>query len=180
MRSDVIYSTVFQVMPSPGPVGVQLPDLVTAFVAVLLVARLRARGATLDRRLRMTGYGVVIGLVLLTIWGVADAMTRPTAETQLSAAVQSGKGHTVEGPVEQFVPGSFVSKRPESFIVNGIGFHYSEGIDFGGFNETAERGGPMHEGLQVRIEYVRSNDVFPQAIDIGNVITRIEVAVPGS
>jgi len=58
----------------------------------------------------------------------------------------------------------YTGHQDETFTVNGVRFSYS---DFGvtcGFNNSASHGGPIREGLQVRIHYV------------GNAILRLEVA----
>ncbi len=59
----------------------------------------------------------------------------------------------VEGTVKQFVPGPSNGKGDESFIVNRKKFAYSDFLLNGGFNNTSPYGGPIHEGLKVRVGY---------------------------
>ena len=42
----------------------------------------------------------------------------------------------------------------ESFTVSGVPFSYSDYIPEAGFNQTSAHGGPIHQGLPVRIWYV--------------------------
>jgi hypothetical protein len=52
----------------------------------------------------------------------------------------------------------------ESFCVQEQCFSYSDYVVTTGFHNTASHGGPIREGLNVRIEY------------IGNIILKLEVA----
>jgi hypothetical protein len=65
---------------------------------------------------------------------------------------RSGQFSVVEGRVSNFRPMPYTGHAAESFTVNGLLFSYS---DFDkskcGFRNTASHGGPIREGLQVRI-----------------------------
>jgi hypothetical protein len=63
------------------------------------------------------------------------------------------KFEVVEGTVKQFVPMPVNGHSEESFVVNGKKFAYSDFEVTGGFNNTSSHGGPIHEGLKVRIAY---------------------------
>jgi hypothetical protein len=52
----------------------------------------------------------------------------------------------------------------ESFLVDGQSFKYNDAAYNGGFEKSSLYGGPIREGLQVRIWYV------------DNVIVRLEIA----
>ena len=66
----------------------------------------------------------------------------------------NGSTEVVEGKVEQFVPMPYHGHAQETFIVNGRYFSYSDYDQTKGFNNTQSHGGPMKEGLQVRITHV--------------------------
>ena len=70
----------------------------------------------------------------------------------------SGKTSYVEGTVADLktVP------KMESFSVKGVCFNYSDDVITEGFNNMSSRGGPIRQGLYVRIWYV------------GNVILKLE------
>jgi hypothetical protein len=81
--------------------------------------------------------------------------------SELGDALSRGGYEVVEGRVTEY---SSYGKDSESFTVGGHGFSYS-GYDLTkGFNQTRAKGGPIREGLQVRIAYVDES------------IVRIEVA----
>ena len=63
----------------------------------------------------------------------------------------------VEGPVERFVPERADGHGIESFVVSGVQFSYMSGVYDGGFNDTAFLGGPIREGLQVRVYYLSTS-----------------------
>jgi hypothetical protein len=79
------------------------------------------------------------------------------------AELKQGNYNVVEGPVTDFVPMAYGHKG-ERFTVSGQRFSYSDDIVTTGFHHAAADGGPIHEGLYVRISYVR------------NTILKLEVA----
>jgi hypothetical protein len=78
--------------------------------------------------------------------------------------LREGRYSVVEGPVSDFMPMPYEGHAQESFTVNGHRFSYSDYIMTAGFRNTASHGGPIREGLYVRISYS------------GNLILRLEVA----
>jgi len=71
------------------------------------------------------------------------------------AAMKNGRTQFVEGKVTDFVPMPYGGHAEESFSVQSQRFSYS---DFGltsGFNSTSSHGGPIREGLEVRIWHLR-------------------------
>lgn len=79
-------------------------------------------------------------------------------------ALDHGQYSVIEGQVTNFVPMPYEGHSDESFVVKGHRFSYSDYILTPGFHNTASHGGPIHEGLYVRVTYV------------GNLILRLEVA----
>ena len=74
--------------------------------------------------------------------------------------LRSGDYSIVEGTVEQFRK----TREMESFVVNGKFFQYSDSWATSGFNNTTSSGGPMKNGLHVRIAHP------------ANLILRLEIA----
>ena len=72
----------------------------------------------------------------------------------LRAAARDGSTEIVEGKVEQFVPMPYTGHAQETFLVNGSYFAYSDYDLTKGFNRTQSHGGPIKEGLHVRITHV--------------------------
>ena len=70
----------------------------------------------------------------------------------------------VEGVVKNFRPMPYEGHQDECFSVQAQTFCYSDYVVTVGFNNSASHGGPIREGLRVRVSY------------IGNTIIRLEVA----
>ena len=71
-------------------------------------------------------------------WSAVDTMRKNRAEV-------------VEGVVTDFRPMPHAGHAMESFVVQGVRFEYSDYIITAGFNNTSSHGGPIREGLSVRI-----------------------------
>lgn len=69
-------------------------------------------------------------------------------------AYAAGQFHTVEGSVAQFIPMPYSGHRPESFVLNGHKFEYSDFDDELGFHNASSHGGPIRNGLCLRISYI--------------------------
>lgn len=67
------------------------------------------------------------------------------------------KGSVVEGDVQDFVPMPFEGHANEHFCVKSTCFFYSDFIDTGAFNNTASHGGPVRNGLKMRVTYWRNS-----------------------
>ena len=80
-----------------------------------------------------------------------------------SAARKSNRAQIAQGLVTDFKPMPFTGHAMESFCVSGKCFSYSDNVITAGFNNTASHGGPIREGLPVRVTY------------IGNTILKLEV-----
>ena len=85
-----------------------------------------------------------------TLWTAATFASTLVQYRQAVDALQTGQARITEGNVEHFAQ---VPTKGESFDVNGVKFWYSDNVIIAGFNHTAYLGGPMHEGLPVRIWY---------------------------
>ena len=65
-----------------------------------------------------------------------------------------GDYRVVQGVVKDFDPMPTGGHADESFTVGGLAFDYSDfDLSKGGFNSAASHGGPIREGLLVRISY---------------------------
>ena len=69
-----------------------------------------------------------------------------------------GQLAVVVGPVENFHPMPVTGHDTERFTVSNVHFAYSDYVVTSGFNQTSSNGGPIHEGLQVRIWYTGPSD----------------------
>ena len=77
-------------------------------------------------------------------------------------ALRGGRAIVVEGAVRDFLPGG-ESRKTETFKVGGRSYEYSQSEVQAGFNTVASQGGPIRDGLGVRIH------------DVDGQIARLEV-----
>lgn len=103
-------------------------------------------------------FGFALFMTILWIWSVGSEYYKSIT------AFGSGKYKIVEGRVTDFVPMPYEGHADERFRVNGVPFSYSDYSITCGFNNSASHGGPISEGLYVRISYV------------GNIILKLEIA----
>jgi hypothetical protein len=82
---------------------------------------------------------------------------------------QAGHFSTITGKVTNLRSGF----KSECFNVEQIQFCYSDYVLTGGFNQTGTYGGPIREGLRVRISYMATS---PNGCH--NVILRLEAQKP--
>jgi LPXTG-motif cell wall-anchored protein len=159
------YATVFDTA-STGykPLWFVLVGAVFIGLSVLLI---RFRRASPKWRERSTVARVIYpyGLLFFSVIWTIGAFIRGYQEigTALEAA-NTGTAQIVEGPVTNFVPAPATGHANESFCVSNACFSYSDYVVTPGFNQTSSHGGPIHEGLNVRITYV------------GNTILKLEVS----
>ena len=103
-------------------------------------------------------------IIFCLLWTLAAFAITYVDYSNCYHALSSGEASYVEGTVDNFVqlPDQWNEKK-ESFTVNGVPFSYSDYVVTAGFNKTRSHGGPIHQGLPVRIWYV------------GNEIVKLEI-----
>lgn len=161
---------------------VQVADSVKCWIAyepslawwIPAVALLMAAGCYLISRL-LDGVRRVLALVLCVfsilfagageIWAVRDHM-------RALKAARSPETPSVEGWVQDFNPAPYGGHVDEAFTVDGVRFAYSDYVVTGGFRQTASHGGPVREGIYVRIRYIPG---YSGTLYGGNLIVRLEV-----
>lgn len=109
--------------------------------------------------------GVVYFLVFLTLLGGVGFVY-----TNMKTALASARNTCIleEGKVEDFV--AFLSG--DQFKVNDTKFKYSSNSITGGFNHPSKKGGPIAEGLQVRLCYIGDRFLGGKSV----LIVRVEIA----
>lgn len=88
------------------------------------------------------------------LWTLDAGLGIGHEQTSLREKYAEGKFKVVEGQVEHFDPMPKSGHKMESFTVNGVKFEYSDYIVTPGFHNAASLGGPIREGLPVRISYI--------------------------
>ena len=84
---------------------------------------------------------------------------------QAVSAMRNNRAAFIEGIVTDFKPMPYTGHAMESFVVYGVRFEYSDYVITAGFNNTTSHGGPIREGLPVRIWY-RAIEIL--RLDIAN------------
>ena len=113
----------------------------------------------------MRRYGVYIFTGFFTIWTLLNFATTYSDYAYAKNEYLEGKAGVVEGAVSNFKPGTIVrGSAYENFCVQSNCFTYSDYGEQTGFNTMAINGGPIREGLPVRVTFV------------GDTIVKLEVA----
>ena len=102
--------------------------------------------------------------VFAVAWTLVNFVVTYQQYHKVVTALRNGQYSVVEGPVTDFVPMPYTGHAMVRFTVGGHRFSYSDYVVTSGYNNTASHGGPIREGLYVRVSY------------IGNLILRLEVA----
>lgn len=97
------------------------------------------------------------------IWTLAAFVGTYGDYRRAQEAQAAGTASVVEGVVTDFVPMPVTGHAMEHFCVSGVCFNYSDYVMTAGFNRTSSHGGPIREGLPIRVTY------------IGNTILKLEV-----
>jgi hypothetical protein len=157
------YQVVFDVAES-GYKGWTFPALGMIFVVIGLFVvvfrnRLPTRGPKWAAR---TFPFVFLGVAVL--WVAATLSSTYGEYLRFRGALREQTAAVVEGKVERFAPMAQSGHALESFCVKDACFRYSDYLVTSAFNKPSSKGGPISEGLQVRVTY------------LGNAILRLEVA----
>ena len=147
------YRTVYDATGEIPGVGLPIAGLfVFAFCLLLWALRNQvfsgADSAAASARKRVLLY-FLVGSFLFT-FGTTIAAVQSYRDGPQRLA--EGRALVVEGVVEGFQP-MRTGHDTEHFTVRGVRFSYSNFIYGQGFNQTTWAGGPMREGLRVRIHY---------------------------
>lgn len=111
-------------------------------------------------RRRFVGYFM---LVFACLWSGIAFVGMYADYRALHTAYENHDFSVVEGNVTDFRPMPYEGHKDECFSVNSQTFCYSDYDVSSGFNNSASHGGPIRDGLAVRVSYV------------GNTIVRLEV-----
>jgi hypothetical protein len=141
-----MYETVFLVTEKhfefwPGALGITL-SCVTLLLGYLLGRRKPVLWRT---TLGICFFGLTLSIFVLTVMYLDFR--------NLRNAYLGGDYIVVEGPVVHFRPMGERGDEKESFSVGSASFEYSPNYLTPGFNQPAYRGGPIREGLWVRVTH---------------------------
>lgn len=124
---------------------VEWRELLTSIVIVILGALVVLRE---ERRYRFGGiFLIAIGLSFLVLGTGASAIQH----RDLVMRLRSGKYENVEGAITDFSPGSFDGHVQERFTVAGHRYTFSSAKSMAGYHDVQGAGGPLGDGVRVRI-----------------------------
>jgi hypothetical protein len=154
------YHTVFEITRS----SIDWSFPIAGFVLVVLGIGL----IWLSRKYRWQQFGNKFSgyfLVLFSLIWLAATLGFPYSQYRgLEAAYRSGGYSMAEGEVKDFRPMPYEGHADECFSVNSKRFCYSDYEITAGFHHANSHGGPIKQGLPVRVFY------------IGDTIVRLDVA----
>jgi hypothetical protein len=148
------YRTVFEL-------SFRYLDLIWLFLAILFFAvglqRYRAQDAKKSRTSQRISGIFVMFLSMLCFW--TATRSEIIVYLKMKRALREGNYQVAEGRVEHFVPMPYQGHAAETFDVRGVRFSYSTYDVTPCFKYTASHGGPIREGLEVRISYKATDDI---------------------
>jgi hypothetical protein len=141
------YRTVFVVLQVSPPSWLSLvvPTAITIFTVLATVAFVRYK----TRRVAV----VVAYVVTLFMAMVLSPAGVPNMYARAKDTYVKGDYSIAEGTVSNFHPMPYSGHQNETFSVNGVEFSYSDYVMVPCFNNTTSHGGPIRDGLHVRIAY---------------------------
>ena len=153
MTQMAAYETAFSILDTPCPYWIATIFIASLGIGLLLLSppmKRRALAKHSTVRARTVAAGFLINGLVWTVIGVVLI----TECASLKDALRAGRVSVIEGTVEDFRPMLVPSNKDESFRVKGRVFRYSDYNLSSGFSTTVSHGGPIREGLTVRISYV--------------------------
>ncbi len=164
MSAQNDYYTVFTVLQQsvPWQERLILPGIILFGIIGVVIAIIQRWGRLSKSFIVLTAVVCAVFLLL-----AAYAYSSPGVQDMYARAKDAyvqGQYSMVEGTVTNFHPMPYSGHQNETFFVNGMQFSYSDYVLVPCFNNTSSHGGPIHEGLRVRIAYS------------GNCILKLEVS----
>src|SRR3954447_5405799 len=99
---------------------------------------------------RMLKWFRLLFIGFAVLWTIVSFAVTYVDYRQAVNALRSGRAKVIEGPVEDY---QAIRLKSESFTVQGVRFRVSDYNATAGFNNMASKGGPIREGLPVKIWY---------------------------
>jgi hypothetical protein len=142
------YHTVFSVLQQSVPLA---PLAIPPFIA--LAATFILGYAVWKRQAPVLPALLVWLLILGAVYAISGGSAVRDMYAKPKQDFRAGNFKVIEGRVANFHPMRPQGHEMETLSVGGVRFSYSDFILTGCFNNTASHGGPLREGLPVRISY---------------------------
>ena len=144
------YVTVFEITQKPFQWW--FPGFGLIFVLIGAVLIWIGRRWASQKHAKVTGYFM---LAFASLWVLIAFGSTSSSYRQSVESYRNGNYAVVEGRVENFQPMPYEGHQDECFSVRGQRFCYSDYEIQPGFNQSASHGGPIREGLPVRIAFYK-------------------------
>jgi len=146
------YHVVFSMSQGDLPTNPILFFYVVGSVLLLLCIGLffAKRNSEIARGIRIILLGLGLGCFVVAI----SFKGLQSNYDGLADNLENGNALVTEGVVENFHPMPVTGHDSEHFTVKGNYFSYSDFEVTGAFNNSSSHGGPIREGLNVRITYL--------------------------
>ena len=146
------YVSVFDASASPyRNLSFLVPDLPLLVVGIVMVVRPEWLEVVFRKPLERRWLFRWSFFLFVAAWTIGATASTLGDSYEASRSVRDGRCRIVEGRVNHFHPMPFTGHDEESFDVNGVKFAYSDYVVSAGYNKTASHGGPIRQGLPVRI-----------------------------
>jgi hypothetical protein len=155
----VNYITVYQFSSK----GIR-PELYAIALVPLFACSLLLFLSRYSRKRKQVRIWAVLVLALMEILTIYSAWGELSVDSACNSAFKSGRYSVVEGAVENFRPMPYEGHANEEFQVGSVRFSYSDYEDRPGFNQSSSHGGPIREGLKVKISYSDDCGEWPNTI----------------
>ncbi len=152
-----VYTLVFDVRNEPLPWNVLALGLTFVGIGVVLwLTRDREppwRNALWSKPAARRWFAA-FWLGFSALWTIIGSIGAFRAVLSARSALRDGTAVVVEGPVMDFHAMPYTGHDTERFTVRGVAFAYTDyAQSTGGFNRSRSHGGPISEGVYVRIHY---------------------------
>src|SRR5439155_864506 len=127
--------------------------LIFVIIGVALVALRKRLPGSWRKYPRLSSAFSFFFLGFAVLWTVISFAGTYFEYSSLIAAKKTGRVKVVEGTATNFKPMPVTGHAMERFCVRDACFDYSDYVITGGFNNTTSHGGPIKEGLPIRVTY---------------------------
>lgn len=142
-----MYKEYFNIINSeaPGnPIFISISLLILTVIFIYLKIRKKSKFI-----IKTLPFITVIGVLFFIISNVNDNQDY----NRLQKIVVEKHHSVLEGYIEDFIPEPTTGTIPESFKVGDVNFSYYDNSENDAFHKSSISGGPIKEGLYVRIFY---------------------------
>jgi hypothetical protein len=148
------YHTYFETAPTVA-VWRESLDWTLVTIAVCIIAFIGTNFGKVASLMRDRRRAQVAAFLLVVfVCFVAANLDDLDAARQLDADLRAGKAQTIEGAVTFFKPMPPGGHGTERFCLEETCFEYPGVGSSRGFHQTATEGGPVREGLPIRVTYI--------------------------